>query len=109
MKRKVRVPVGMERWTDDTGQELIVHAKDKCGSSYCSIHKPSNSTMSLWKRHYRADRGLMERICEHGVGHPDPDHMRFLREEVGISSMHEFTHGCDGCCMNRRSNDTANA
>jgi hypothetical protein len=34
----------------------------------------------------------MERICEHGCGHPDPDDHRILTgEDDGI-------HGCDGCC-----------
>jgi hypothetical protein len=30
----------------------------------------------------------MERICPHGVGHPDPDDV-FATDTV---------HGCDGCC-----------
>jgi hypothetical protein len=34
----------------------------------------------------------MERICEHGVGHPDPDDLRVIRDRImGI-------HACDGCC-----------
>lgn len=32
----------------------------------------------------------MERICPHGVGHPDPDCMYAKRDTV---------HGCDGCCL----------
>ena len=35
----------------------------------------------------------MERMCPHGVGHPDPDDVTNLGEDViGI-------HGCDGCCV----------
>jgi hypothetical protein len=34
----------------------------------------------------------MERICEHGIGHPDPDDRRIRTgEDMG-------DHGCDGCC-----------
>ncbi len=55
--------------------------------------------MSSWEKPFRYDRYLMERICEHGIGHPDPDHMAYMRmthreeivEEQGV-------HGCDGCC-----------
>ena len=36
-----------------------------------------------------------ERICEHGVGHPDPDSLEFFRS-IGVTSM--GIHGCDGCC-----------
>ena len=34
------------------------------------------------------DRRIMERICPHGVGHPDPDDV--LNQDR--------VHGCDGCC-----------
>jgi hypothetical protein len=43
--------------------------------------------MKDWPQHYRYDRGMTERICPHGVGHPDPDD----RTANGV-------HGCDGCC-----------
>lgn len=34
----------------------------------------------------------MERICKHGIGHPDPDDLKVQ------SSWAEGVHGCDGCC-----------
>lgn len=37
--------------------------------------------------HWRDDRSFMERICPHGVGHPDPD-----------DEHADPIHGCDGCC-----------
>ena len=38
----------------------------------------------------------MERICDHGIGHPDPDEFRIRNgEDDGI-------HGCDGCCSGSR-------
>jgi len=39
----------------------------------CTIHSPSNHHMIDLSQYWRADRGFMERICSHGVGHPDPD------------------------------------
>jgi hypothetical protein len=33
----------------------------------------------------------MERICPHGIGHPDPDDPAFKNPIEGV-------HGCDGCC-----------
>jgi hypothetical protein len=41
------------------------------------------------------ESGLVERLCVHGVGHPDPDSVAYFdRHEVrGID-----VHGCDGCC-----------
>lgn len=52
--------------------------------------------MRDWPLNWRADRGVMERICPHGVGHPDPDaaaHYQRIGEE------HRTIHGCDGCCV----------
>jgi hypothetical protein len=34
----------------------------------------------------------MERICKHGVGHPDPDDLMIL---IGHD---DGVHGCCGCC-----------
>lgn len=39
---------------------------------------------------WRTDRGVMERVCPHGVGHPDPDEV--------YRDIDDFVHGCDGCC-----------
>ena len=44
----------------------------------------------------------MERICKHGVGHPDPDDLAFkkrIAEKFGRDSYDEGIHGCCGCCM----------
>lgn len=84
-------------FTDDTGQTLLnVHAADSC-IGRCPIHRPSEHHMRDWPLHYRYDRALFERICPHGIGHPDPDslqrHVEFFEDtEAGV-------HGCDGCCQ----------
>jgi hypothetical protein len=43
---------------------------------------------------------MFERICLHGVGHPDPDQcyfwsIKFDRE----TAFYKEIHGCDGCCI----------
>lgn len=99
-------------WAEDdvyvtgTGQRIHrTHDPRNCEGRGCSIHHPSDHAMRSFRTHWRDDRGLMERICEHGVGHPDPDHMAFLREmvEAGKISQEnasaEGVHGCDGCCV----------
>jgi len=48
--------------------------------------------MADWPQNWRGDRGLMERVCPHGIGHPDPDDFK-------SNDKYESVHGCDGCCQ----------
>ena len=51
-----------------TGQLLVnVHEPDKCRGEWCVIHNPLD-TYDRERLHWRADKGLFEVICEHGVG-----------------------------------------
>lgn len=86
----------MERWTSGTGQELMVHNENTCRGQFCPIHKPSDHHMKDWPLHFRDDRGIMERICKCGVGHPDPDDLAFRLKK---GSTDTGIHGCCGCCM----------
>jgi hypothetical protein len=63
-----------------------VHEQEECDGPPCAIHHPSAHHMAGWPIQWRNDRGIWERVCPHGIGHPDPDQ--------GC----EGTHGCDGCC-----------
>lgn len=76
----------METYTTGTGQKLVVHTRSDCQAEHCVIHNPSQHHMREWPTHWREDKGEMERICPHGVGHPDPDDAL-----TGV-------HGCDGRC-----------
>lgn len=109
------------------GRPLLVHLPDRCAGRACCIHNPSEHPLSTAPLNWRSDRYLMERVCEHGVGHPDPDNLTFKRslaaekraaaELAGdmfgmtVSMMFGMTvsmvvdpgvvdgiHGCDGCC-----------
>lgn len=44
---------------------------------------------------FRSDNGMMERVCEHGIGHPDPDYVKYMARQ---GNNWAGTHGCDGCC-----------
>lgn len=80
-----------------TGQTLVnVHDESEdCREHGCSIHNPSPEAEAIGPTHYRTDRRMMERICKHGVGHPDPDAMRWAERTFGEA---DDVHGCDGCC-----------
>jgi hypothetical protein len=55
-----------------------VHPASACGGEHCVIHAPSAHHMRTWPLVWRGDKGVMERMCPHGVGHPDPDDAAFL-------------------------------
>ena len=64
--------------------------------AHCPWHNPSKHKMRDWPRLIRFDkRGLVERICEHGCGHPDPDSLDFMVKHFGDQTW--GIHGCDGC------------
>lgn len=73
-----------------------VHDSALCEGRGCAIHNhPSDHPLKDAPLFWRDDRGILERICEHGVGHPDADSAEYLSS---IGRGHENTHACDGCC-----------
>jgi len=86
MAEKLRVQL------ENSEQVLIgVHSPDKCvNPERCTIHNMTDHPMRSFAQAWRL--GKMERICPHGVGHPDPDEYRLLSGEI------DGVHGCDGCC-----------
>lgn len=89
----------MEGYVTGTGQRLEVHLKDNCKGNNCVIHNPSKHCMSSFPTHWRSDRGIMERICPHGIGHPDPDDVAFAIKHLSEAQTKYYSvHGCDGCC-----------
>lgn len=80
----------LEHYTDGTNQFILVHRRENCKGEWCVIHRPSNHVMVHMPTHWRWDRYMMERICDHGIGHPDPDDIAFTKQNA--------VHGCDGCC-----------
>lgn len=84
-----------EVWVN--GDELLerVHPREACIGRHCVLHNPSDHHMRSWPIQMRGT-GLMERFCEHGIGHPDPDSVAYFTEELGLDGF--GVHGCDGCC-----------
>lgn len=86
----------MERVQLENSEEVIyTHPEFSCNGKFCTIHKRSDHSMRSFPQHWRSDRSIMERICEHGIGHPDPDEYKLL----GKDGQYEAVHGCDGCCQ----------
>lgn len=72
-----------------------VHTKDQC-TPPCPFHAPSDHPLKNSPMLIRSDKNfLVERLCEHSIGHSDPDSVAYM-EVHGIKAM--GVHGCDGCC-----------
>ena len=77
---------------ENTDKYIGCHDEASCHETYCTLHNRSNHSMRSFPQEWRGDILLMERICPHGIGHPDPDdHVLINYPDMGI-------HGCDGCC-----------
>lgn len=72
------------------------HAPTLCRGEFCCIHNPSDHKMQHWPMNLR-ETGLIERLCPHGVGHPDPDSVDWMNSVTKQNSW--GVHGCDGCCI----------
>lgn len=94
---------GLNQYITGVGQFINnIHDAALCEGRACVIHNPSDHQLRGFKTNWRHG-GLfdikpphMERMCSHGVGHPDPDDAAYWAgrgENVGV-------HGCDGCCRN---------
>ena len=75
---------------ENTTERLRAHPESKCDGEICCIHNRTDHCMREFPQHWRSDRGIMERICPCGIGHPDPD------DRMNTDTI----HGCCGkCCI----------
>jgi len=94
----------MGKFLTAAGQRLHIHNKAVC-TPPCPFHVPSNHKMRSWPMLWRDDRRLLERICKHGVGHPDPDQLTYTRQTAVAKHADMMSiHGCDGCCEEEPNN-----
>jgi hypothetical protein len=81
--------------TQEKFGNYMIHSKATC-TPPCPFHAPSDHPLKEAPKHIRADKAyIVERICEHGVGHDDPDSVAYM---IARGHMWAGTHGCDGCC-----------
>lgn len=98
-------------WLDGVAQAEIAvgisrglrlhHSADRCEGEHCCIHNPSDHPLRDEPLHWRSDRRLMERVCQHGCGHSDPDDLAHKRRILGEQRYRQRgfeVHGCCGCC-----------
>jgi hypothetical protein len=78
---------GMKNATLEGGEKIYAHDPGACANEVCCVHNPSDHHMREFPQHWRGDANKMERLCSHGIGHPDPDDLS-----------DNTVHGCDGCC-----------
>lgn len=83
------------------GVLLRTHPPDRCQGQHCSVHNPSDHPLRAAPLRWREDRQMMERVCPHGIGHPDPDHIEMARDLAGPLAEIQSVHLCDGCCTER--------
>lgn len=76
-----------------------VHDPADCAGRACWVHTPSDHPLKDAPVLFRYDRGIIERTCPHGVGHPDPDDLAYRRSRGAEDTS---VHGCDGCCRSER-------
>lgn len=79
-----------EDWIDDFGTKVVnVHNENECFGPTCAIHRNTHHHMELDPQRWNPKENYIERVCQHSVGHPDPDDfLNLLR-----------AHDCDGCCL----------
>ncbi|MGW5720809.1 hypothetical protein ACWEVP_31870 [Amycolatopsis sp. NPDC003865] len=77
-----------------TGGSLILwaHNWERCAGQPCCVHNPSDHPLRDAPMRWRTDLDFMERVCSHGIAHPDPDDLSVQR---GMVQAHGW---CDGCC-----------
>ena len=94
-----------EKWYDKRNDiTWNIHHRDLCKGYHCPFHNPSDHPLKDAPINIRGDKGgLVERICEHGVGHDDPDSVAYFHRQgetwAGI-------HGCCGCAQERKDYET---
>lgn len=73
-------------WNRVERKRHLIHGPDLCRTrgGHCPFHNPSDHHMVRWPRIIRFDMmNLTERVCPHGVSHPDPDSLQtFIDQEI---------------------------
>lgn len=85
---------------------VVTHDDGCCPLRYCAIHRPSAHHLVDAPMQWREDTARMERICRHGVAHPDEDFLDWVQAMGGLlEAAVADVHACDGCCGDPKSAD----
>lgn len=83
---------------------VTVHRPDVCEGMICALHSPTRHAMRDWPIRWRGQprsSRRLERVCPHGVGHPDPDDYVYRALTRGLVEPAAFlAHPCcdEACC-----------
>ena len=81
---------------DSVTEPRMEHPQSACLGRFCVIHNPSGHHMVDWRLNWCGEDAPVERICPHGVGHPDPDDLVYQQTQ---GRGYQAEHECDGCCV----------
>lgn len=90
------------RFQDLIGVEgglLTTHPPEVCAGEVCCVHNPTDHHMFTWPQVWRSEFHRMDRRCPHGLPHPDPDGLAYIRRVWKDSANLRAVHTCDGCCI----------
>lgn len=75
-----------------------VHRPSACSGQPwgCWIHHPFPHRLDHAPVRWREDNETAERVCDHGIGHPDPQDAAYW---WNAHNRDVTVHGCDGCCL----------
>lgn len=79
----------------ESGQKLKHHIRANC-SGGCCLHGTSRYASCKMPRQWRNEKGILEHVCPHDVGHP----CRAGLDYAEVMGQHHDggIHDCDGCC-----------
>lgn len=93
---------GMDLITLLDGRVMQVHPPQACRGQTCCVHNPSEHPLRTAALTWNALTATMNRVCSHGLVHPDPDDIAFKERTLGPSDVWGYgVHTCDGCCWPR--------
>lgn len=83
----------------ESGQILKHHTKYMC-TGECCLHGTSPYDFCKKPRLWRSDRGIIEHLCPHGIGHPCAAGLAHANAMAALGRGYggDDVHGCDGCC-----------
>jgi hypothetical protein len=76
----------------NTGPGEWWHRPENCVGP-CPLHNQTAHHMTDWPLAWNDERGVFERVCLHGIGHPDPDD-----RPTRLGMTDATRHDCDRCC-----------